>query len=246
MPVAPLANRASCFNPRSRVGSDARGWRSWKSRPVSIHAPAWGATALPVRSFPAARRFNPRSRVGSDDCQRFFERLLEVSIHAPAWGATGVATFPGRPKSSFNPRSRVGSDDDPIKAAALELAVSIHAPAWGATPFVFLPLSTAKAFQSTLPRGERRWTRCLPRRRNRFNPRSRVGSDAGVLGRRYAIRRFNPRSRVGSDLMRQLPWCDALPFQSTLPRGERLGFGGRHGVLTNVSIHAPAWGATPV
>ncbi len=56
-----------CFNPRPRVGGDefyAKAIRTVKS--VSIHAPAWGATALDV----------PRHAV------------RDVSIHAPAWGAT--------------------------------------------------------------------------------------------------------------------------------------------------------------
>ena len=55
---------------------------------VSIHAPAWGATRLPVTPLLWLVRFNSRSRVGSDTEQR----------------STG-ANY-----SSFNSRSRVGSD----------------------------------------------------------------------------------------------------------------------------------------
>ncbi len=55
----------------------------------------------------------------------------------------------------------------------------------------------------------------------RFNPRSRMGSD-GITGRADGVGiGFNPRSRMGSDLCARLIW-------------ESL----------NVSIHAPAWGAT--
>ena len=80
-------------------------------------------------------------------------------------------------------------------------------------------------FQSTLPRGERRCRRC--RRGTDFN--------------------FNPRSREGSDEDDDFDAdADYESFQSTLPRGERhLGdvntlMGGE------ISIHAPARGATRI
>ena len=55
---------------------------------VSIHAPAWGATA-----------------VGDSD-----REALTVSIHAPAWGATGLRPEEARELDGFNPRARVGRD----------------------------------------------------------------------------------------------------------------------------------------
>ena len=55
------------FNPRTRVGCDPASGASVKSRlPVSIHAPAWGATW----------------------CAPGIWCVQCVSIHAPAWGAT--------------------------------------------------------------------------------------------------------------------------------------------------------------
>ena len=55
------------FNPRARVGRDPERGKRLFVKLVSIHAPAWGATAghMPVILIGA------------------------VSIHAPAWGATG-------------------------------------------------------------------------------------------------------------------------------------------------------------
>ena len=100
--------------------------------PVSIHAPAWGATAATLGGLGAHG----------------------VSIHAPAWGATlakhhvcsaclfqftlprgerHVAQAPLRLVLRFNSRSRVGSDTATDDAGNTVL-VSIHAPAWGATP----------------------------------------------------------------------------------------------------------------
>ena len=54
------------FNPRARVGRDKGGVAVITVQYISIHAPAWGATAQDVR-----------------------DKLLDIiSIHAPAWGAT--------------------------------------------------------------------------------------------------------------------------------------------------------------
>ena len=100
-------------------------------------------------------------------------------------------------------------------------------------------------FQSTLPHGERhsfllglgfaesisihapawgatRSTRFRCSRRAYFNPRSRMGSDHCDVSSPVRVRNFNPRSRMGSD--RSACGC--------LGRG-------------TISIHAPAWGATP-
>ena len=56
--------------------------------PVSIHAPAWGAT----EGF------------------GFAVRMPVISIHAPAWGATQWHVGGGEAKDYFNPRTRVGCD----------------------------------------------------------------------------------------------------------------------------------------
>ena len=61
-----------------------------------------------------------------------------------------------------------------------ETCVSIHAPARGATQGHHAG-KTMMMFQSTLPRGERPSTTNCPRRNDRFNPRSRAGSDRGPL-----------------------------------------------------------------
>ena len=55
---------------------------------------------------------------------------------------------------------------------------------------------------------------------------------------------FNPRSRVGSDRSELARLREDNEFQSTLPRGERLVFNQHRDLQRNISIHAPAWGAT--
>ena len=58
--------RLPYFNPRARVGRDLDSLFGDIQLPISIHAPAWGAT------LPCGAR----------------KRFFGISIHAPAWGAT--------------------------------------------------------------------------------------------------------------------------------------------------------------
>ena len=120
---------------------------------VSIHAPAWGATQI-----------EPTLGVSG-----------KVSIHAPAWGATDTACQPATSRRFQSTLPR-GERRDFRPLWHTDPSVSIHAPAWGATA-ALLAIDRAKSFQSTLPRGERPQTIRRPRRKARFNPRSRVGSD---------------------------------------------------------------------
>ena len=100
--------------------------------PVSIHAPARGATAHGVllpsshsrfQSTPprGGRRgvssggkhragFNPRPRAGGDEEMAPALTTLMVSIHAPARGATSPTTPAKIPPKGFNPRPRAGGD----------------------------------------------------------------------------------------------------------------------------------------
>ena len=81
----------------------------------------------------------------------------------------------------------------------------------------------SSAFQSTHPRGVRPRPALRPGAMSCFNPRTRVGCDDGTaweIGFAYA-------------------------FQSTHPRGVRRNNGVQHRPVHRVSIHAPAWGATP-
>ena len=76
------------FNPRARVGRDNTPNKSGRDSPISIHAPAWGATL-------------------------FFSgtvSMRSISIHAPAWGATPVGRYAAHLRGYFNPRARVGRD----------------------------------------------------------------------------------------------------------------------------------------
>ena len=101
-----------------------------------------------------------------------------------------------------------------------------------------------------------------------FNPRTRVGCDplfGGIFLRQFGVSihapawgatvttsagllsvpGFNPRTRVGCDASSSANFLQGIEFQSTHPRGVRhdtvFGYQNRY----DVSIHAPAWGATP-
>ena len=143
--------------------------------------------------------------------------------------------------------------------------VSIHAPAWGATRFSRVGEGSSE-FQSTRPRGARRWLCRWMAMPYRFNPRARVGRDEEAveasLGGIVSIHApawgatwlnqecqthgscFNPRARVGRDLGSPSFLSQSVRFQSTRPRGARPGFELVDQLLGDVSIHAPAWGAT--
>ena len=102
------------------------------------------------------------------------------------------------------------------------MSISIHAPARGATQITIHAADEWVLFQSTLPRGERRYSGLKEYAdKEDFNPRSREGSDALLHLLCIVVPDFNPRSREGSDLL-------ALLIEA----------------LTEISIHAPARGAT--
>ncbi len=79
----------------------------------------------------------------------------------------------------------------------------------------------AYRFQSTRPRGARLVRRSSWIKTKNFNPRARVGRDIDNALRRTDQSYFNPRARVGRDFLRLLLSCHR-----------------------QISIHAPAWGAT--
>ena len=142
------------FNPRSREGSD-------------VH---FG------EAFQSLVNFNPRSREGSDGILVMQLHSILISIRAPARGATNSVGKFQFDILDFNPRSREGSDQKPQYGLRYFL-ISIRAPARGATKQT-VDSNFFWAFQSALPRGERRFapSPTLPWAED-FNPRSREGSD---------------------------------------------------------------------
>ena len=236
---------------------------------VSIHAPARGATPIrPLRAWtralfqstlPRGERptrpghldvrvlgFNPRSREGSDP----------GPIGADATTTAFQSTLP----RGERPLVGLGEDGEPV--------VSIHAPARGATGDRRGALLELSKFQSTLPRGERLETQvelctayCVSIHapaRGATQPRPAAGGPAARVSIHAPARgatqlhhkglglglSFNPRSREGSDHDIADILITSQPFQSTLPRGERPAKASGRRTRSQVSIHAPARGAT--
>ena len=188
-----------CFNPRSRAGSDVSPVRLFCLAPVSIHAPARGATVSPIHSVPTFCCFNPRSRAGSDAIRR--DRPIQIS--------------------RFNPRSRAGSDVSltsmrttytlfqstlprgerhiPVPISIKPVAVSIHAPARGAT-WVVSPFARFVRVSIHAPARGATWAywQALSALRVSIHAPARGATRPRRRGCQ-SICRFNPRSRAGSD-----------------------------------------------
>ena len=211
---------------------------------ISIRAPARGATLSVHLFLRTLQYFNPRSREGSDNvpgvyggssksfqsalprgerlCLSFFlSEFLAISIRAPARGATS-STSSGRSGTvNFNPRSREGSDF----SAMLSPPFFSH----------FNPRSREGSDRMI-------WTPSV--KMYYFNPRSREGSDKYSGGKAGDQTDFNPRSREGSDCERPDNIFHSFRFQSALPRGERHIRADQHSETCQISIRAPARGAT--
>ena len=191
--------RAAGFNPRPRVGGDSASTDRRPSAACFNPRPRVGGDRAITDRPTSPGCFNPRPRVGGDPRAR-------VGCHGPI---------------GFNPRPRVGGDAHSLLRSSMPM-VSIHAPAWGATSRVDAH-SRATRFQSTPPRGGRRRSMRRSRRSTvRFNPRPRVGGDAGSAA-----------------------WPASMTVSIHAPAWGATGVdeldAGCHGC---VSIHAPAWGAT--
>ena len=104
-----------------------------KSRMISIHAPARGATS--DRRVPSLHRKLFQSTLPRGER---LEKIVDANV----------------PKD-FNPRSRRGATPLQTLYGRYIINISIHAPARGATCSRRRAASSNKEFQSTLPRGER-------------------------------------------------------------------------------------------
>ncbi len=218
--IMSIINDASVFQSTPPRGGRPRSSDAAVIRAVSIHAPAWGATAQDAaatslcrfqstpprggrRSAPSddlalSSRFNPRPRVGGDIGDELADRRSKFQSTPPRGGRLSVASQVQRRRH-----------------------VSIHAPAWGATS-VSSATDSESRFQSTPPRGGRLQRSARHGSERCFNPRPRVGGDVSPSRGRAVMRSFNPRPRVGGDSsLGSIRLTDAV-----------------------VSIHAPAWGAT--
>ena len=176
-------------------------------------------------SFPARSRccryFNPRSREGSDMPELRLTCGKKISIHAPARGATRSLFRIAKAGSYFNPRSREGSDVNPLPRRGASIR-----------------------FQSTLPRGERRTLLGFSTTLQKFQSTLPRGERPKLVHPTLNTNRF--QSTLPRGERRKVEHLHKIHFlfQSTLPRGERHDRLQRSLMDANISIHAPARGAT--
>ena len=170
-----------------------------------------------------ASYFNPRTRMGCDPASDFF-RLPPFDFNPRTrMGCDPTEEVGSSFVTYFNPRTRMGCDRKAFCNSSDVFIISIHAPAWGATILCIVQHITDKPFQSTHPHGVRLDVHgeilpCIL-----FQSTHPHGVRPRVLSGVRRNQNFNPRTRMG---------CDILTHQEY--KTERL-----------ISIHAPAWGATP-
>ena len=213
-------------------------------RHVSIHAPVWGATPtrsarlacicrfnprarvgrdLPRPSTPiCGRRFNPRARVGRDKLKfQQFDLITQFQSTRPC-GARRVLTASSHASPAVSIHAPVWGATTPDRDTRELASVSIHAPVWGATAVQFGHSGSPKS----------------------FNPRARVGRDAGASSNFQLHRAVSIHAPVWGATRQddaihhsQGVSIHAPVWGATAGRRRLLG-------RDQVSIHAPVWGAT--
>ena len=144
-----------------------------------------------------------------------------ISIHAPQWGATGRFGNHVEHRTDFNPRTPVGCDWVMVPPVVMLPRFQSTHPS-GVRQSFHIPLWAAASFQSTHPSGVRHWRPTGSPPRCRFQSTHPSGVRPQRPSRSWRFRRnFNPRTPVG---------CD--------DRGRN------HHPNSQISIHAPQWGAT--
>jgi len=121
--------------------------------------------------------------------------------------------------------------------------VSIHAPAWGATQLVAVEPSNVQCFNPRTRMGCDGRTGKITEFNGCFNPRTRMGCDKRDDLIPATLKGFNPRTRMGCDIPYHASLLQLLGFNPRTRMGCDLESTNGQGYF-QVSIHAPAWGAT--
>ena len=213
------------FNPRARAGRDSKAVREPAAWTVFQSTRPRGARHELNYAVDHGSMFqSTRPRGARHPAAHIGVVRVPVSIHAPARGATRRSPPPAPCHRRFNPRARAGRDSQHQPCAKHRPCFNPRARAGRDQHGGELGLGELR-FQSTRPRGARpRHSRLSDRMRTGFNPRARAGRDVIVLSSCSVTSCFNPRARAGRD-------------------GDQGDFPGNE---DNVSIHAPARGATKV
>ena len=178
-----------CFNPRARRGRDAASMTViYRSKAVSIHAPAGGATL-------------PRHRN---------RRSADVSIHAPAGGATDCSGKGGGECMFQSTRPQGARRTSELGDAVASVFQSTRPQ--GARPCNTRCFTRGNKFQSTRPQGARPSLDVAPAAS--VNPEFQSTRPQGARLMQLLMEQvpvgFNPRARRGRDcihVISGISWC---------------------------------------
>ncbi len=213
--------------------------------PVSIHAPARGATIVALSNAISYRLFQSTRPRGARPMARAENVLPDpVSIHAPARGATIVALSNAISYRLFQSTRPRGARRVKLDLGLCRAPVSIHAPARGATNGILSRQVGDCGFnpRARAGRDTRRFGTAFPE--GSFNPRARAGRDPRLSCAIAAGAGFNPRARAGRDsqAVRSPYYLSCFNPRARAGRDVDTRRVALNGEL--VSIHAPARGAT--
>ena len=124
------------------------------------------------------------------------------------------------------------------------LNISIHAPARGATKTELAKLMDAEISIHAPARGATRPSVSTSLSPKNFNPRTREGCDYREENLRDVMANFNPRTREGCDRRMGRGRRAGLYFNPRTREGCDLGMEAQTLLVLDISIHAPARGAT--
>ena len=168
---------------------------------------------------------------------------LQISIHAPAKGATNSEKTDKNLPWNFNPRSREGSDEFDSVYEFFKKAFQSTLPR-RERPVSKKRIQIKAKFQSTLPRRERRAPRLTIPNQPQISihaPAKGATVHARTLYKGHLFQSTLPRRERRDEYTRFLI---RSKFQSTLPRRERRLYQMQKRLNLEISIHAPAKGAT--
>ena len=190
------------------------------------------------------RYFNPRSREGSDFGIRYGISVTVNFNPRSREGSDAIDISHVTCYIHFNPRSREGSDRDPVPLAKLPLYFNPRSRE-GSDGASSKQNDVLYLFQSTLPRGERRLQHIFHLCCQKFQSTLPRG-ERHILppDNRLHHKRFQSTLPRGERRQSLDKVTLKLGFQSTLPRGERRESCVCCIPFCNISIHAPARGAT--
>ncbi len=207
------------FNPRPRAGGDRGPGRHRQGGPISIPAPAQGATpALSVS--PKCLLFqSPPPRRG-----RLYARHKQVSF------------------IDFNPRPRAGGDEAEVTALRGKI-ISIPAPAQGATRSV-KPSIVPQAFQSPPPRRGRPKYCPMVHLRNRISIPAPAQGATYTAGELSVIKDISIPAPAQGATSPPGPCSGRVGISIPAPAQGATLFAEYNAISVRISIPAPAQGAT--